>query len=144
MEEAGIGYTLFVIAMALARLVGDKLVTKLGAVRMVWGGVLLMVASLAAMVAFPVLAVVLTALFMMGLGIANVAPLIVSAASRQRTMPALPAVTAVTTIGYAGLTAGPALLGFVSEYSSLLHAFAVLAGLLVVVGLGTRRVSAAL
>lgn len=144
LEEAGIGYTLFVIAMALARLVGDKLVTKLGAVRMAWGGVLLMIASLAAMVAFPVPAVVLTALFMMGLGIANVAPLIVSAASRQRTMPALPAVTAVTTIGYAGLTAGPALLGFVSEYSSLLHAFAVLAGLLVVVGLGTRRVSAAL
>lgn len=141
LEEAGIGYTLFVIAMALARLGGDRLVTRLGAVRVVWGGVGLMIVALGAMVAVPTPAVVLTALFLMGLGIANVAPLIVSAASRQRTMPSLPAVTAVTTIGYAGLTAGPALLGFVSEYASLLHAFAVLAVLLVLVSLGTRRVS---
>lgn len=141
LEEAGIGYTLFVIAMALARLGGDRLVTRLGAVRVVWGGVGLMIVALGAMVAVPTPAVVLTALFLMGLGIANVAPLIVSAASRQRTMPSLPAVTAVTTIGYAGLTAGPALLGFVSEYASLLHAFAVLAVLLVLVSLGTRKVS---
>ena len=84
---------------------------------------------------------VLAALFVMGLGIANVAPLIISAASRQRTMPSVPAVTAVTTIGYAGLTAGPALLGFIAEYASLVHAFAAIAVLLAVVGFGARRIS---
>ena len=141
LEEAGVGYTLFVMAMALSRLAGDRLVTRFGAARMVWGGVALMIASLAAMVAAPMPEVVLAALFVMGLGIANVAPLIISAASRQRTMPSVPAVTAVTTIGYAGLTAGPALLGFIAEYASLVHAFAAIAVLLAVVGFGARRIS---
>lgn len=140
LEHAGIGYTVFVIAMAVARLIGDRAVTQLGAVKVVWGGTVLMVGALIAMVMMPNLAVALVSLFMMGLGIANIAPLIISAASRQNCMPALPAVTAVTTIGYLGLMMGPALLGLISEYLSIAVAFLFVAILLTAVTWWTRSI----
>lgn len=88
----------------------------------------------------PTLPVSLISLFAMGLGIANVAPLIISAASRQKRMPALPAVTAVTTIGYFGLMAGPAILGVISEYTSIAMAFLFIAALLTLATWWTRSV----
>ncbi len=140
LEHAGVGYTVFVIAMAIARLVGDRIVTQFGAVRVVWGGAALMVGALTSMVMIPTLPVSLISLFAMGLGIANVAPLIISAASRQKRMPALPAVTAVTTIGYFGLMAGPAILGVISEYTSIAMAFLFIAALLTLAAWWTRSV----
>lgn len=140
LTQAGMGYTVFVIAMALARLIGDRIVTQFGAVKVVWGGAVLVVGALTAMVMIPILAVALISLFVMGLGIANIAPLIISAASRQRHMPPLPAVTSVTTIGYLGLMMGPALLGLISEYSSIAVAFLFIAFLLTAVTWLTRSI----
>lgn len=140
LENAGVGYTVFVIAMAIARLFGDRIVTQLGAVKVVWGGAVMMVGALTAMVMIPSLTVCLVALFVMGLGIANIAPLIISAASRQKRMPALPAVTAVTTIGYFGLMAGPAILGFIGEYFSIAMAFLFIAALLTIATWWTRSI----
>lgn len=122
-EEAGFGYTLFVVAMACSRLFGDRLASKFGGPRLVAGGAALMTASLAAMVFFPSKIVGFTALFTMGLGIANMVPLLVSAAGRQKDMPALAAITSSTTIGYAGLTMGPVLIGGVSQATSISTAF---------------------
>lgn len=122
-EEAGFGYTLFVIAMASARIFGDRLASRFGGARLVAGGAALMTASLAVMVFFPSKIVGFAALFTMGLGIANMVPLLVSAAGRQKDMPALAAITSSTTIGYAGLTMGPVLIGGVSQATSISTAF---------------------
>lgn len=139
-EKTGIAYTVFVFAMAITRLIGDRLVTKLGAINVVWGGMLLMIIALTIMVLIPSLPISLIAAFLMGVGIANIAPLIISAASQQKHMPALPAVTAVTTIGYLGLMAGPAILGVISEYTSIATAFLFLATLLVFTVCWTRSI----
>ena len=49
------------------------------------------------------------------------------------------AITAATTIGFAGVLAGPAMMGAVAHYSSLSAAFAVLAAaLLLVAACGPR------
>ena len=115
-EGSAVGYTLFVIAMAMSRLIGDKLAMKFGAVTML----------------FPYPASAMVSLFIMGLGIANIAPIVISAASRTAAMDSVKAITAVTTVGYGGLLAGPALIGAISSAVSLQGAFLTVCVLLAV------------
>lgn len=104
-EGSAVGYTLFVIAMAMSRLIGDKLAMKFGAVTMLSVGIAMMLATLLALVLFPYPASAMVSLFIMGLGIANIAPIVISAASRTAAMDSVKAITAVTTVGYGGLLA---------------------------------------
>jgi hypothetical protein len=53
-------------------------------------------------------------------------------------MPEHVAVPAISTLGYAGILAGPAAIGFVAHAASLPAAFLVIAGLLVGVALSGR------
>ena len=70
---------------------------------------------------------------LIGLGASNIVPVLFSAAGRQQDMPASLAISAITTIGYAGILAGPALIGFVAHGASLGLAFCALAcGMLLV------------
>ena len=122
-EASAFGYTLFVIAMAVSRLLGDRVTEKVGPNVVLLAGVAMIIASLSVMVLFPVPAAVFASLFVMGLGIANLAPILISAASRDKKMESVKAITAVTTVGYGGLLAGPALIGAVSSAVSLEGAF---------------------
>ena len=130
-EASAFGYTLFVIAMALSRLIGDSLTTKIGAKNMLVVGSTLILLSLLALVLIPTPIVAFAALFIMGLGMANLAPVLISAASRTSTMDSVKAITAVTTVGYGGLLAGPALIGAISSAISLQGAFLFICLLLV-------------
>lgn len=122
-EASAFGYTLFVIAMAVSRLLGDRVTEKVGPNVVLLAGVAMIIASLCVMVFIPVPAAVFASLFVMGLGIANLAPILISAASRDKKMESVKAITAVTTVGYGGLLAGPALIGAVSSAVSLEGAF---------------------
>ena len=75
----------------------------------------------------------------MGLGAANVVPVLFTAAGRQTAMPANLAVAALTTIGYAGMLAGPALVGFVAQGLGLVTAFMILGALMLSAPLTARR-----
>ena len=122
-EASAFGYTLFVIAMAVSRLLGDRVTEKVGPNVVLLAGVAMIIASLCVMVFIPVPVAVFASLFVMGLGIANLAPILISAASRDKKMESVKAITAVTTVGYGGLLAGPALIGAVSSAVSLEGAF---------------------
>lgn len=122
-EASAFGYTLFVIAMAVSRLLGDRVTEKVGPNVVLLAGVAMIIASLCIMVFIPVPVAVFASLFVMGLGIANLAPILISAASRDKKMESVKAITAVTTVGYGGLLAGPALIGAVSSAVSLEGAF---------------------
>ena len=137
LKAAGVGYTLFVIAMAIARLMGDRMVERFGRARVLVTGMLLNIGTLVAMVLTdsPVV------LFVMGLGIANIAPVLISAASSVKGCDPTSAITTVTTIGYGGLMAGPALLGFIAQHKSLETAFLFIAALLMMALLNEIRVS---
>ena len=63
-------------------------------------------------------------------------------AGNQKVMPESLAIPAITTLGYAGVLAGPALIGFVAQASSLVFAFSAVAVTLVLVGLCARWVRA--
>ena len=79
---------------------------------------------------------------LIGLGAANIVPILFTAAGNQRAMPASLAVAAITTIGYAGILAGPAVIGFVAHATSLNIAFAMLGGALLLVAASARLAGA--
>ena len=117
--------------MAVSRLIGDKLAMKFGAVTMLSIGIGLMFTTLLTLVFFPYPASAMVSMFIMGLGTANIAPIVISAASRTAAMDSVKAITAVTTVGYGGLLAGPAL-GAISSAVSLQGAFLMVCALLAV------------
>jgi MFS family permease len=110
-DSAGIGYTAFAFAMAGCRMVGDAFVRRLGAVRVVALGGLLSAAGLAAVLAAPALTTAVAGFICVGIGLANVVPVIFSAAGRT-TEPPVIGVSMAATTGYAGFLVGPPLIGF--------------------------------
>jgi predicted MFS family arabinose efflux permease len=135
---AGSGYAVFSVAMALMRFTGDGLVHRFGPKKIVVWGTVLTVAGLAMIVATPWLATNMVGFLMIGVGAANVVPVLFSAAGKaDATSPEL-ALAAVTTMGYAGQLAGPALIGFAAHLTSLPVALGLLGAPLILVALGFR------
>lgn len=135
--SAGLGYAAFALMITAGRFAGDDLTRKLGRARVIGGGGLLAAAGIGLSLLSQHWALSLLGYGLCGLGCANVSPLLMSLLSRQNRMPPHLAVTAATTIGFAGVLAGPAMMGFVAQYYSLSHAFAMLAGGLLLVALAS-------
>lgn len=131
--QAGLGYASFSAMVATGRFLGDGLVQMLGRVRLIVGGGLLAASGVVLSIISTHWGVSLLGFALCGLGCANVSPVLISSLSKQTHMPTHLAITAATTIGFAGVLAGPAMMGAVAHYSSLSAAFAVLAGALLVV-----------
>lgn len=131
--SGALGYAAFSATMTLGRLSGDAVVARLGGGRTVALGGLTAAAGIVLSVASPFWTGALAGYALVGLGCANIVPVLFTAAGRQTAMPAAVAVPAVTTLGYAGVLAGPALIGFVAQATSLPAAFLVVAGLLAAV-----------
>ena len=136
---AGLGYAAFAATMTAGRLAGDRIVDRLGPRRVVLTGGLCAAAGFVASVAAPSWQAALGGYALVGVGCANIVPVLFSAVGRQTAMPENVAVPAITTLGYAGILAGPAGIGFVAHLTSLPTAFLVLAAMLAAVALGSRR-----
>lgn len=136
--QAGLGYSVFAVAMTAGRLSGDAVVARLGDRRtMLWGG-LLAVIGYAVMLVAPAATIALFGVLLIGLGASNTVPVLFRQAGAQTAMPAGLAIASVTTIGYAGILAGPAGIGFVAQRIGLNAAFWLLAALLCLVPLCAR------
>jgi predicted MFS family arabinose efflux permease len=137
-EQGGAGYMLFAVAMTIGRLTGDGVVAALGGRRiLLWGGLATLAGFLVLLLA-PWAALALAGFVLVGLGAANIVPVLFSQAGRQRVMPASLAVAAVTTTGYAGVLLGPAAMGFVSHATSLPGAFWFITMLVLLLPLSAR------
>jgi MFS family permease len=138
---AGMGYVAFAAMMTLNRLTGDIVVAKLGRRAVMLGG------SSCAAIGFALAALVpnwLTSVLgfaMVGIGLANVVPILFTATGNQDDMPANLALSSVTTMGYIGLLAGPPMLGFIAHKTSLLISLGFLSLLCIVVAICTRFVT---
>jgi predicted MFS family arabinose efflux permease len=135
--RGGLGYTLFSIAMTIGRLTGDRIVSHVGNRHVLVGGGLLAVAGFVVLLTAP--AVAMAGFLLIGFGASNIVPVLFSLAGRQTIMSTGQAVAAITTTGYAGILAGPALLGFVSRATSLPAAFWFLAVLTALVPIFAQR-----
>jgi predicted MFS family arabinose efflux permease len=125
--SAGLGYAVFACAMTLGRFTGDRVVQRFGGKRVLTGGALCAGAGLAFAVLAPGGHAALAGFALVGLGCSNIVPVLFSSAGRQTAMPEALALPAVTAMGYAGILAGPALIGFGAHLAGLSAALLVLA-----------------
>ena len=119
-------FTLFSLTLAVGRLFGDRLVERLGRVRVVRGCGAVAAAGSALAIAAPATALSLAGWALFGLGLAALAPTVLGAApAAGRGSPAA-AIAAVTTVGYLGSFTGPPLVGALAEAGSLSAALCLL------------------
>lgn len=140
-HHAGMGYTLFAVAMTVGRLSGDKVVNYFGRFKVLFFGSLIACAGLLLSVGVDSLYAVAAGFVMVGFGASNLVPIMFSAAGNQKTMPANLAIASVTTLGYAGILAGPALVGFIAQLYGLSIALSCVAALMLLVTASARAVT---
>lgn len=127
--QGGIGYILFAVAMTAGRLTGDRLTSGIGDSATLLGGGMLTVLGFVVLLACPITTVALSGFLLIGLGASNIVPVLLRQAGRQKVMPVALAIGAITTLGYAGILAGPAGIGFVAQALGLPAAFWLVAAL---------------
>ncbi|MFG2891457.1 MFS transporter [Streptomyces sp. NPDC048248] len=133
--------TAFACTMAAARLAGDRVVARFGAVRTVRVGGVLATAGGLLIVAARHPAMAMGGFALMGLGIAVVVPLAFAAAGRSGPAPSQ-AIAGVATITYASGLIAPSAIGGIAQATSLTASFALVTLLAfgLVVGAGVLRV----
>lgn len=126
---SGVGFSVFSGAMLLMRFLGDRVVLRIGQCPVAVGGALLTFVGIFLIMFAPVGSLLYLGFFAIGIGSANIVPVFFSLMGRQTVMPIGTAVSAVSTMGYLGILAGPAAIGFVSSATNLMTAFGMLAAL---------------
>lgn len=128
--QGGVGYALFSIAMTIGRLSGDRFVARAGNFRvLLWSG-LTAVAGFAILLTAPIAVIAMAGFLLIGFGASNIVPVLFSQAGRQTAMPIGLAISALTITGYAGILAGPAMIGLLAHAVGLKTAFWLLAALI--------------
>ncbi|HSA82981.1 MAG TPA: MFS transporter, partial [Geminicoccaceae bacterium] len=113
------GFAAFSLTMAIGRFSGDRLVARFSPVAILVAGAVIGATTLGAalLASHPAAAVIGFA--GMGFGLANVAPIVFSAAGRLPELAPGIGIAAVSTAGYGGFLAGPPLIGLIAEASGL-------------------------
>jgi MFS family permease len=136
---AAAAFTALALALAVGRLFGDRLVARLGRVRVVQGCGAIAAAGSALAIAAPTAALALTGWALFGLGLAALAPTLLGAAPGADDGSPAVAIAAVTTIGYLGSFSGPPLIGVLADLTSLSAALGMLVAVsALMVGLARR------
>jgi predicted MFS family arabinose efflux permease len=114
----GIGYAAFSVTMAAGRLTGDRVVKRFTAVPVLRVSAIVAALGWTAAVLVPGPAAV-AGFALVGLGAANIVPLLFGAAARVRGVPTSVSIPLITALGYAGMLCGPAMVGFAAAATSL-------------------------
>ncbi|MDQ0122126.1 MFS family permease [Pseudomonas lini] len=138
--SGAIGYSLFTLTMSIGRLSGDWASAKFGDKNLLQSGAAIGVAGFA-LILTQDLNGALLGYMLIGIGVANIVPILFRAALNQHDVPSAQALSAVATVGYLGVLMGPAAIGFVSHATSIKVAFTGLAALLGIVLLAATFVA---
>lgn len=112
---AGIGYAIFSVAMLIIRFIGDRAVQYIGEEQICVFGALISGLGFLLVVLIDNFYLMPIGFICIGLGSANIVPVLYSLLKNQNDMPINAAVTAITCMGYTGVILGPALLGFIAH-----------------------------
>lgn len=138
-EHAGWGYAVFGGAMAAMRLSGDRLVSLLGRQKLLIISGVFAAAGYALAVLLPGIGSSLGGFILVGIGAANVAPVITTLAGKEPVMSSNMSVAFVSTVGYLGILMGPALLGLIAHGYGLAAAFICMSLSLLLVAAGALK-----
>jgi hypothetical protein len=125
--------------MATGRLLGDRANRLLGAPRLLRLGMAASAISFLVLVLAGLPALAIPALFCAGVGLANGAPLLLSAAGSDPDTPAGAAVATVSTFGNTGLLVVAPSLGALGQFLSLGYSLGIAGALAAVLSLFARR-----
>jgi MFS family permease len=114
-----LAFTAFAVTMAIARFVADPLRARVGNVALVRGGSLIAGAGLGLGLLVHEPAAALAGFALLGLGLAPVVPIAFSAAGDLDPRATGRLVGRVATLGYVGSVAGPIMIGWLAEATSL-------------------------
>jgi fucose permease len=112
---AALGFSAFSVTMTLGRGVGDRLIYRFGVVSVIRVGGLIATAGLALALATPVPAVAIAGFTAFGAGLSIVVPQVFAAGGRADPFRPGSGLAKVVGLGYAGMAAGPAIIGLVAN-----------------------------
>jgi hypothetical protein len=133
---AAAGFAAFSLAMAIGRLAGDRLAGAFGPGLVLRASGAVAALGLGGALSIGAPAAAIAGCGAVGLGIANIIPLLFSAATRAPGVQAGTALAAVATTGYLGFLAGPPLIGLAAEIVGLPAALGIVSGCCGLVALG--------
>ncbi len=136
---SGLAFAFFAGAMAVMRFLGDRVRNRLGAVRTLRLSGLLGAAGLMGGALAPSDWIAIASFAAAGLGVANMVPILFSAAGNHPHLPSASAISIVTMVGYCGILVAPSTIGFLAEHAGFRPTYAGLALILVVVALLAAR-----
>jgi len=117
--QAALGFSLFSITMAACRFAGDALVLRFGARGIMVAGGLAMAAGVLLAVSTDHYIVSALGFGLVGLGAANVVPVIFTAAARTPGMAPGVGLATAATVGYSGFLLGPPVIGWIAAHAGL-------------------------
>lgn len=121
-----VGYTSFMIMMAIGRFMGDGIIRRFGRKKVLQiSGVMISVGLFTA-VLVPNLIVATASFMLVGLGVSTIVPTIYSVAGKNPNVPPGEALTIVSSVSFLGFLLGPPVIGHVAEMSSLRVSFAII------------------
>ena len=133
-STAALAVSAFAATMAGVRLIGDRVIQRLGPVVTVRASGACAAAGAVAVVLAPNLAVGLGGFALLGIGVAVVIPIVFAAAGRVGPHPAR-SIAGVAGIAYGSGLAAPGVIGGIASAASLKTSFCIVAGLVMVVAL---------
>lgn len=140
---SGLAFAGFAGAMALMRFAGDSLRNRFGAVKTLQISGLISATGLLTAAFAPNDYAAIAAFTFAGLGIANMVPILFSAAGNYPGLAAGTAISTVTMVGYAGILIAPSSIGFAADHIGFRATYATLAILLLAVTALARRAASA-
>ncbi|MDZ4394979.1 MFS transporter [Cypionkella sp.] len=141
--RSGLGFAGFAGAMAVMRFAGDRLRNRFGAVKTLQISGLISAAGLLGGAFAPNDIVAIASFTFAGLGVANMVPIMFSAAGNHPGMAAGAAISTVTMVGYAGILVAPSSIGFIADHIGFRATYAALAVVLLIVTALAHRTAAA-
>ncbi|MBL0887159.1 MFS transporter [Myceligenerans indicum] len=112
---AALAYGTFALAMTIGRLTADRFVARLGPVAVVRGGSLLAGAGILGVILSPDYPLTLACWLLFGLGLSGIVPQLFTAAGNLSSARRGVILSRVVGLGYLGMLAGPAVIGWLSD-----------------------------
>ena len=120
---APIGLTIYAVFLSIGRFFGDSIRSKYRDDKTLFYSCIITSAGLAVMISTPYVATTIIGLFISGLGLANVVPVIYSLAGKATPNNPGVGLATVNTLSGTGFLFGPAIIGFIAEHYTLRISF---------------------
>ncbi|MGW1751858.1 MFS transporter [Streptomyces sp. NPDC002092] len=133
---AAFAYGTFAAAMTVGRLLADRFVARFGSLAILRHGAAMAAVGITLVILGPWLWAVFSGWALFGLGLSGCVPQLFSAAGHADPSAAGANVSRVAGLGYVGMLAGPAVIGWLTHLVALNHAFVLLALLCVTTAVG--------